>query len=77
MLCPDVDSPVQETWTHGRESSKVPQKTANGLKNMKRLRELGLFSLQKRKFKGMPYQCVKTPDRRCKEVKGTLLGAAQ
>lgn len=38
---------------------------------------LGLFSLEKRRFKGRSYLCVKMLDRRHKEDGGTLLSAAQ
>lgn len=36
---------------------------------------LGLFSLEKRRFKGRSYQCVKMLDRRRKDNGGTLLSA--
>lgn len=54
---PEVLGSHWEPWTDWRESNEWPLNT-KGLKHLlceKRLRELGLFNLQKRSCRGIPY----------------------
>ena len=64
MLCPVLGFLVtRETWTYWNEFRQRVTKLMKGLKHLsceERLRELGLFSLEKRKIRGILSMYINT-----------------
>lgn len=53
MLCPLLGSPVQETWAYRSKDRVRASEIKNLEENEERLRQLGLYHLEKRGLRGI------------------------